>query len=73
MKGIKVMRWLEGSDFQQNGNFSVQDGAPKSHEILHRTWIDTPIDREIDRTTEMFLVTLISISTIVSEGYRHTR
>ena len=70
MKGNAIVK---GSDFQQYGNVSIEGGAPKSHEILHRTWIDTPIDREIDRTTEMFLVTLISISTIVSEGYRHTR
>ena len=52
MKGNAIVK---GSDFQQNGNVSIEGGAPKSHEILHRTWIDTDRnsqDRERDRTTQ---------------------
>ena len=49
------MQKLKGYDFQQNGNVSVEGGAPKSHKILHRTLNITnrdPQDREMHRTTQ---------------------
>ena len=63
------------SDFQQNGNVSVEGGAPKNHKILHIIWIDTKrdsLDREIDRTTQKcFSLLWFQIAQFFPEGYRH--
>ena len=49
MKGNAIVK---GSDFQQYGNVSIEGGAPKSHEILHKLGL-TPIEtHKIVKETE---------------------